>query len=103
MLVAIGSGKYYGGGIKILPDSLLDDGFFDVCIIRSLGKLESLHYLARALKGKHTDLKKTEIYRCRYLRLEMAAKLPFHVEGEVFFAKELEFTIQPEAIKVITG
>jgi diacylglycerol kinase family enzyme len=31
LIVAVTNGPTYGGGFKITPDSLYDDGLFDIC------------------------------------------------------------------------
>ena len=103
MLVAVGIGPSYGGGINIVPQAVQDDGYFDVCVIDSISKPVGLYYLAQALRGNHEKLKKTNIYRSSYVKLESAKEIPFHVEGEVFYSDEIEFTITPREIEVITG
>ncbi|MFW6386767.1 MAG: diacylglycerol/lipid kinase family protein [Bacillota bacterium] len=101
MLVAVGIGTSYGGGIEIVPDSAMDDGFFDICVIDEVKGPNTLRYLYRALQGRHTELARTEIYRSRCVKLEMDTGLPYHVEGEVFKADTLKFTLEPEAMRVI--
>ncbi|MFW5996315.1 MAG: diacylglycerol/lipid kinase family protein [Halanaerobiaceae bacterium] len=101
MLVAVGIGTSYGGGIEIVPDSVMDDGLFDVCVIDEVKGPNTLRYLYRALQGRHTELARTEIYRSRCVKLEMNTELPYHVEGEVFKADTLKFTLEPEAMRVI--
>ena len=103
MLVAVGIGPSYGGGIKIVPDAVQNDGYFDICFIRSLNKASALYYLKKALNGKHSNLNKVTICRSNYVKLESKKPLPYHVEGEVFFSNNIEFTLQRQAIQVITG
>ena len=37
-LVAVANGRYFGGGMMIAPDAELDDGLFDIVILRAAGK-----------------------------------------------------------------
>ena len=39
-LVAVANGRFFGGGMMIAPDAELDDGAFDIVIVRAAGKLK---------------------------------------------------------------
>jgi hypothetical protein len=34
MLVTIANGPYYGGGMKIVPQAVMDDGWLDLCLVK---------------------------------------------------------------------
>ena len=38
MLIAVGNGSTYGGGMRICPAARLDDGLFDVTVITRLSR-----------------------------------------------------------------
>jgi diacylglycerol kinase (ATP) len=40
MLIAIGNGRSYGGGMQVCPDADLQDGLFDIMILHPVSKLE---------------------------------------------------------------
>ena len=42
MLIAVGNGRSYGGGMLVCPQAKLDDGLFDVMILKPVGKIEFL-------------------------------------------------------------
>ncbi|MCK8826053.1 diacylglycerol/lipid kinase family protein [Fuchsiella alkaliacetigena] len=86
-LVAVGIGQCCGGGIRLVPDAIQDDGLFDVCVIDSLGKLETLYHLPKLLTAEHKKLDQVNIYRSREVKLEVAKELPLQMEGEVFLLK----------------
>ena len=103
LLVAVGIGQTYGGGIRIVPGAVQDDGLFDICVIDSISKGQAIYYLKKLLAGEHTNLEKTFFKRASYVKLQMERALPFHVEGEVLFSSEIEFTIKTRALEVVTG
>ncbi|TIM60718.1 MAG: diacylglycerol kinase family lipid kinase, partial [Mesorhizobium sp.] len=39
-LVAVANGKFFGAGLMIAPDAELDDGQFDIVVLRAAGKLK---------------------------------------------------------------
>lgn len=100
-LVAIGIGQSYGGGMKILPDAIVDDGLFDVCIIEETGRLKTLFTFPRVIYGKHLSLKEVAIYRSREVRIHMHSPMRLHMDGELFTHRDLHFTVIPKGIKVI--
>ena len=103
MLMAVGICKSYGGGFKIVPDAVQDDGLFDICIIDRVNPVEALPYLVGGLRGTHLGLKKTEIYRAKTVSIEAPKPLPYHIEGEVFHDDRLEFSLIQGGIEVIVG
>src|SRR5947209_7196271 len=40
MMIAIGNGESYGGGMRITPNAKSDDGMLDLCVIGEVSKLE---------------------------------------------------------------
>jgi len=103
MLVAVGIGCTYGGGINILPGSVQDDGYFDVCVIYGMKKLELLYYLPRVIKGNHRSLDKCDFFRNREITIKMARETPIHLDGEIFTGEELHFSLQHRGIHIITA
>jgi diacylglycerol kinase (ATP) len=55
-LVAIANAPYFGGGMKIAPDAKLDDGLFEVVIVRARSKLSLIRDLRLVYTGAHKTL-----------------------------------------------
>ena len=53
MLVAVGNGPSYGGGLRMCEGALLDDGLLDVVIIKPISKPELLRVYPRLFRGTH--------------------------------------------------
>ena len=53
LLCAISNGSYCGGGIKSAPQSIMDDGYFDVNIVRDVGRAKFLKFLPAYKNGTH--------------------------------------------------
>ena len=49
MLVAVGNGTSYGGGLRITEGALLDDGLLDVVIIKKMTRSQADPHLSQAL------------------------------------------------------
>ena len=53
MMVAVGNGPSFGGGLRITEGAVLDDGLLDVVMIRPMSKLELLRTYPKLFKGTH--------------------------------------------------
>jgi len=102
MLCCLANAQSYGGGMKIAPDARIDDGLFDLCIVREISQWEFLRAFPRVFKGTHITHPKVTILRARHVRLESDTALPVFIDGEVFGTTPCEFEIVPRAIEVMT-
>jgi diacylglycerol kinase (ATP) len=64
-VLAVCIGKYFGAGMMVAPDAEIDDGLFDVVIVKYAGKLELISLLSRAYSGGHTRSPLCTIRRAR--------------------------------------
>ena len=55
MLVAVGNGPSFGGGLRITEGAELDDGLLDVVLFHPVSKLELLRTYPKLFSGTHTD------------------------------------------------
>jgi diacylglycerol kinase (ATP) len=53
MLLAVGHGDRYGGGMLITPKASREDGLFDLCIVEKVSKLELIKLIPKVFKGLH--------------------------------------------------
>ncbi len=64
-LVVVANGRYFGGGMMIAPDAMLDDGLFDVLVYRAESKLRMILDFNLIYRGAHVNLPRVSIRRCR--------------------------------------
>ena len=53
MLVAIGNGAYYGGGMKVCPDAVQDDGALEMTVLSAVSKFKFVRSFPSVFKGTH--------------------------------------------------
>jgi YegS/Rv2252/BmrU family lipid kinase len=85
LLAAVGNGRFFGGGMKICPEALLDDGLLDLVIVGNLGRAGVMANIHRIYSGMHLTMK--EVQGTRVLRMKVApadreAKIPLEIDGE---------------------
>ncbi|HYF73731.1 MAG TPA: diacylglycerol kinase [Nocardioides sp.] len=101
MLVAVGNGPSFGGGLRITEGALLDDGMLDVVIIKPMTKLGLVRTYPKLFKGTHTTHPQYEHHRVR--RVTVAAPgIVSYADGERFGALPLTVECAPGALTVLT-
>ena len=73
MLIAIGNGRSYGGGMFVCPSARIDDGLFDVMILKPVSKFEFLKVFPKVYSGSHIHHPQVEIVRSAKVRLTASA------------------------------
>ena len=73
MLIAIGNGRSYGGGMQVCPDADLHDGLFDIMILHPVSKLEFIKVFPTVYKGTHIKHPQVEVIRAKRIRIESSA------------------------------
>lgn len=103
LLIAVGNGRCYGGGIKILPMANLEDGFFHVCIVNKLSKLKLLFLLPTIVNGSHINQEKyVKIYKAKKVKVRSEDKAYLNIDGEIEELKEeVLFEINSTKLSVI--
>jgi diacylglycerol kinase (ATP) len=101
LLISVANGKYYGGGMKVAPTALLDDGLLDICLIKHVNKLKILVLFPKLIKGTHHTIKQVSFYKGRKVVIRSSEKLSLNIDGEIFRTKEAIFEVLSKAIRVI--
>ena len=99
-LVAVANGRYFGGGMMVLPDARIDDGLFDVLVYAAPGWLRMILDFNLIYRGQHTRLPRVTIRRCRSVEVlpvgGSAAML--ETDGESPGRAPARFEIMPGAL-----
>ena len=103
LLAAVGNGRFFGGGMRICPEALLDDGWLDLVIVGDLGRVGVMANIHRIYSGMHLTMKEVQGARLRRLRVAPAdreAKIPLEVDGETPGHLPASFELLPGALRV---
>ncbi len=103
-VISIGIGKHFGRGFKWVPYSIENDGLFDICLVRCVGKYKSVNLLQKAFLGKHIDNRNAVLYRSRQILINTSAPIEYNLDGDLYKSKGKEFLIRikPNSLRVIT-
>ena len=73
MLIAIGNGRSYGGGMKVCPDADLNDDLLDVMILSPISKLKFLRVFPKVYAGTHIKHPAVRILQGKRVRINSSA------------------------------
>lgn len=104
LLAAIANGRVYGKGMRIAPDALLDDGFFDVVLVKEIRLLELIRNLHTLYFGDIQSHPKVEIIRGRRIDVDYASakdqQALIEADGELLGGLPASFTIIPRVLPI---
>ena len=100
MLVAVGNGPSYGGGMRVTPDALFDDGLLDVLLLRRISMPEFLRVFPKVFRGAHVSHPAVEVLRARTVRLQ-ATGIVSYADGERFVPLPMTMEVVPGALTVL--
>lgn len=103
--VAVANGRCFGGGMKIAPNSRLDDGLIDVITIGPVGPAKFVTQGRRIYKGTHLEMDEFTEDRGREVRIEavdrVGERIPVEVDGEHPGFLPLRATVLPSALNLL--
>jgi diacylglycerol kinase (ATP) len=100
MLVAVGNGPSFGGGLRITEGAVLDDGMLDVVIIKPISKPDLVRTYPKLFKGTHVHHPQYEHHLVRSVTVA-APGIVSYADGERFGALPLTVECVPGALTVL--
>jgi diacylglycerol kinase (ATP) len=94
-------GRRFAGSFFLTPKAIANDGLLDVCSIKKLNLFHRFRLLLKVPKGTHITDMRVSYYQTPSINLQFPKEVPFHVDGELSFAKEFSIRILPEALNII--
>jgi diacylglycerol kinase (ATP) len=81
-LTAFGNGQCYGGGMKIAPAAVPDDGLLDVVVIEDVSRGELLRQFPLLFSGGHVKHPRVRVFRASHVKIDGAAQAAT-IDGEL--------------------
>ena len=100
MLVAVGNGPSFGGGLRITEGAILDDGMLDVVIIKPMSKPMLIRTYPKLFKGTHRGVPQYEHHLARKVTVA-APGIVSYADGERFGPLPLTLECAAGALTVL--
>lgn len=101
MMIAVGNGSSYGGGMKVTPTARADSGVLEVCVVGEVPKLEFVRTFPKVFKGTHVDHPKVTMMRGREIHVTASGGFQVFADGEHVGTLPATFLVQPAALRVV--
>lgn len=98
--VVIANGAYFGGGMKIAPAAVMDDGLADILVLGDLSRGELLTQLWQIYPGVHVHHAKVAWLRGRDVKVEVEGSTSLDLDGELFGGGPYHFALLPGLLPV---
>ena len=102
IVAAFANASAYGGGMKIAPRALLDDGQLDVCIVSNVSKFKLFCLFPTVYFGRHLQVPEVEYFQASRLRIETETPLAVYADGEYVCQTPVEVSVAPQVLRVLT-
>lgn len=80
MLIAVGNGESYGGGMRICAGARLDDGLFHVTLLEPMSRRELLRVFPAVYRGRHIDHPRVRVFTAQQVHL--SGRAVAYADGE---------------------
>lgn len=101
MLVSVGNGPQYGGGMRICPGASVDDGMLDVTWLGAVSRPTLLRVFPTVFSGRHVEHPAVTTYTARSLRIEAEGQVAY-ADGERIGALPVDIRVRPAALRVLS-
>jgi diacylglycerol kinase (ATP) len=99
MMVSVGNGPSFGGGLRIAEGALLDDGMLDVVVIKPMSRGSLVRTYPKLFKGTHTSHPQYEHHLVRKVTVASPG-ITTYADGERFGDLPLTVECAPGALVV---
>ena len=98
MFVSFANAETTGGGMKIAPGALVDDGYLDICLVEAVSKLTLLYNLTQIFSGRHVRCPAVTLLRAKCLTVDADPPQPLLIDGEVLGTTPATIKLLPGAL-----
>lgn len=101
MSLVIANGKYFGSGLGIAPDALLNDGLLEVVMLKNITILDYLRQLPKVRRCQVLQHPEVSYSRTTHITVSSDQPLPLDMDGEFIGFSPVTFSVLSKKIKII--
>lgn len=101
--IALGIGRFCGGGMIQTPDAVVDDGLLNITVIKKVPKLKVALHLKDLFKGTIYTIEGVIHTMGRMITINTEVPDRVEVDGEVVGETPVTFEVLPQALRVIVA
>lgn len=97
----VSNGRRFAAKYFLTPKAIANDGLLDVCSIKELRLFQRFGIFMQVPTGKHLDNPHVNYYTTDKIHIEFPSKMPYHLDGEIFYDSTFDVTILPSNVNTI--
>ncbi len=97
--VEICNSRYTGGNMLMAPGAKIDDGLFDVVIVKPLSRTNLISTFPKIFKGTHGDNPAVTFYQGKTASIRTTPAKTLLPDGELFGTAPTQITILPKRVR----
>jgi len=102
--ITVANAGQFGNNFYIAPGAKLNDGLFNVVIVRPVKLLTALALIFKVTRGKADKSRNIETFACEELTIKREGAGSVHFDGEPHVLEaNLNYKIKPKSLRVIVG
>lgn len=99
--IAIGNGRYYGGGMTVAEDATIDDRRLDLYSLETKHWWEIIALLPAIRQGNHNSWPNVRALHAQEIEINTSKRRPINTDGEITTQTPAKFRVIPQALAVI--
>ena len=100
-MITVGNSTTFGGGFKITPKAVINDGLLDVCAISQVPVLKRAFYLKKVENGNHLQIPVVNYFTTEKITVTAPQTVAGHIDGELFYDNSFEISKHPYRLNII--
>ena len=100
-LVAVGNGKYFGGGMMVTPGAELDSENFEIVIINEMARSKFAILFRKVFSGNHVHEDPVEVFYGKNVNITSEDPLMVNADGNIIGESVANIHILPKAQRII--
>lgn len=100
LIACVGNGFRIGGGIKMCPKAVIDDGLLDFVVVNELKKSRIPHAFVKLMKGKILEQDFTVMERVDRVKIEFEQPSTVQIDGELYENLDFDLSLVKGGVKV---
>ncbi|MFA9392953.1 MAG: diacylglycerol kinase family protein [Prolixibacteraceae bacterium] len=101
--LTIGVCQFKGGGFKLSPHAVPDDGLLDVTLACKISKRKLIVSLPKLFGGKVDKIKYFDFYQVQDLKLDISGPMCTEADGEYLGLHPLQVSVIPNQLRLISA
>jgi YegS/Rv2252/BmrU family lipid kinase len=98
--LVVANSSFYGGGLRIAPWALLDDGWLEICLFKGKNAWQFFHFAFSVFLSQQAKLPTFDFFRAREIEVFSDREVLVQCDGEVIGTTPVKISLLPGYLEV---